>query len=152
MAPLMAQVLADRGDTAVVFRGDDGLDELTTTTTSTAWVVRDGLVERAVVDPVALGLAAVPAAALRGGDKTHNAGVVRDVLAGRGGAAADAVMLNAAAGIAAYDAAAGSGGIGSTTLQDTLAAGLQAASVSITSGAAAELLESWIKASQRARQ
>jgi anthranilate phosphoribosyltransferase len=152
MAPLMAQVLADRGDTSLVFRGDDGLDELTTTTTSMAWVVGNGAVQQDVVNPVALGLTAVPPEALRGGDKVHNAGVVRDVLAGRGGAATEAVLLNAAAGIAAYDGVAGSGGIGTQSLQDALAKGLQAAAQSIESGAAAELLESWIKASQRAKQ
>jgi anthranilate phosphoribosyltransferase len=152
MAPLMAQVLADRGDTSLVFRGDDGLDELTTTTTSKAWVVHNGAVHQDVVDPVALGLAAVPPEALRGGDKVRNAAVVRDVLAGRGGAVTEAVLLNAAAGIAAYDGAASAGGLAATSLQDALAVGLQAAAESIDSGAAAELLESWIKASQRAKQ
>jgi anthranilate phosphoribosyltransferase len=151
MAPLMAQVLADRGDTSLVFRGDDGLDELTTTTTSTAWVVRDGRVRQDVVDPSALGLAAVPPEALRGGDKVHNAAVVRDVLAGRGGAVTEAVLLNAAAGIAAHDGAAQEGGLGSSSLHDALSDGLQAATESVESGAAAELLESWIKASQHAK-
>src|SRR3954471_16814901 len=60
MAPVMAEVLAARGDTALVFRGDDGLDELTTTTTSSAWVAADGTVVHATIDPVALGIAAVP--------------------------------------------------------------------------------------------
>src|SRR3954453_17067835 len=52
MAPVMAAVLAARGDSALVFRGDDGLDELTTTTTSSTWVAVDGSVTAATVDPV----------------------------------------------------------------------------------------------------
>src|SRR3954471_3846504 len=68
MAPVLAAVLAARGNRAIVFRGDDGLDELTTATTSSVWVVRDGEVEPDRVDPFALGLAVPPEGALRGGD------------------------------------------------------------------------------------
>lgn len=145
MASVMAQVLAERGDTALVFRGDDGLDELTTTTTSTAWVVRDGSVTQDVVDPSALGIAPVTPEQLRGGDRAVNAAVVREVLAGRGGGARDAVLLNAAAGIAAYD------GFSGASLSEALAEGLQAATAAVDSGAAAELLSRWIKASNEAR-
>ena len=60
MAPVMAQVLAARGDSALVFRGDDGLDELTTTTTSSVWVVGGGAVTVASLDPTAHGIASVP--------------------------------------------------------------------------------------------
>lgn len=145
MASVMAQVLAERGDTALVFRGDDGLDELTTTTTSAAWVVRDGSVTQDVVDPSALGIAPVTPEQLRGGDRAVNAAVVREVLAGRGGGARDAVLLNAAAGIAAYD------GFPGASLSEALAEGLQAATAAVDSGAAAELLSRWIKASNEAR-
>src|SRR5439155_5668493 len=103
MAPIMASVLAARGDTALVFRGDDGLDELTTTTTSTVWVAADGVVTESSVDPVALGIEAALPDALRGADAAHNAAVVREVLAGRGAGARDVVLLNAAAAIAAFD-------------------------------------------------
>ncbi len=151
MAPLMAQVLADRGDTALVFRGDDGLDELTTITTSSVWVVHNGTVSAEVVDPAALGIAIAAPDALRGGDKTYNAAVVHDVLAGGGGAARDAVLLNAAAGIAAFDAAAGTGSLGTGSVQDALADGLRVATESVDSGAAAELLATWINSSQQAR-
>ena len=58
MAPVMAGVLAARGGRALVFRGDDGLDELTTATTSSVWVVRDGEVEPDRLDPAALGIPA----------------------------------------------------------------------------------------------
>ena len=59
MAPVMAEVFAARGADVLVFRGDDGLDELTTTTTSTVWEVRDGTVREVTVDPDDAGVSAV---------------------------------------------------------------------------------------------
>ncbi len=140
MAPVMAAVFAERGDTAVVFRGDDGLDELTTTTTSSAWVAADGEVVPATVDPEALGIEPVRPEALRGGDRAFNAAVVRDVLAGGGAGVRDAVLLNAAAAIAAYDRPAGLAG----RLHEALARGLRIAAEAVDSGAAAALLDRWI--------
>ncbi|MGN6161439.1 MAG: anthranilate phosphoribosyltransferase, partial [Marmoricola sp.] len=107
-APLIAGVFARRGVDAWVFRGDDGLDELTTTTTSRLWVVEgDGVVEH-VLDPASLGIAPATAEDLRGGDVAHNAQVVRDVLAGATGPVRDAVLLNAGAALAVHAAEAGS--------------------------------------------
>jgi anthranilate phosphoribosyltransferase len=145
MAPVMADVLARRGDCALVFRGDDGLDELTTTTTSSVWLAADGAVTETKLDPSAYGIVAVPPAALRGGDRVHNAAVVRDVLAGGGGGVRDAVLLNAAAAIVAYDR------VTPDTLESSITAALQTAARSVDSGAAAELLERWIDAGRRAR-
>lgn len=141
MAPVMAAVLADRGDSALVFRGDDGLDELTTTTTSSVWVAADGAVREGVLDPSRFGIDAVPPEALRGGDRAFNAKVVHEVLAGGGGGVRNAVLLNAAAGIAAFD------GLGGVELDDAIAAALRIAAESIDSGAAADLLARWVAAS-----
>lgn len=143
MAPVMAEVLAGRGDTAVVFRGDDGLDELTTTTTSSVWVAAEGRVVETSLDPKLFGIAPVSPESLRGGDRVQNAAVVRDVLSGGGGEARDVVVLNAAAAIAAYD------GLTPDGLNDAISAGLDAARASIDSGAAADVLDRWIEASQR---
>jgi anthranilate phosphoribosyltransferase len=143
MAPVMAAVLASRGDSALVFRGDDGLDELTTTTTSRVWVAAGGSVRSATLDPRRYGIDAVPPGSLRGGDRAHNAAVVREVLAGGGGAVRDAVLLNAAAGIAAYD------GLADAALDDAIAAGLAVARESVDSGAATDLLARWVAASSR---
>ena len=140
MAPVMAAVLAERGDSALVFRGDDGLDELTTTTTSSVWVAAGGEVRPGSIDPRAFGITPVQPADLRGGDRVRNAAVVREVLAGGGAAVRDAVLLNAAAGIAAHDGLAG------VDLEDGLAAGLRAATESVDSGAALALLDRWIAA------
>ncbi|MGZ5408283.1 MAG: anthranilate phosphoribosyltransferase, partial [Aeromicrobium sp.] len=70
MAPIMAGVFADRGADALVFRGDDGLDEITTTTTSTMWVAegKSGSVTQTSVDPGTFGMTYSSAEALRGGD------------------------------------------------------------------------------------
>jgi anthranilate phosphoribosyltransferase len=140
MAPVMAGVLARRGVDAWVFRGDDGLDELTTTTTSRAWLVHDGIVTPATVDPAALDIAPARPEDLRGGDVVHNADVVRRMLAGETGPVRDAVLLNAAAALAVYDDPSGS-------VEDALPAAFARATESVDSGAASGVLTRWIEAS-----
>ncbi len=88
MAPILAEVFAGRGDSVLVVRGDDGLDELTTTTTTQVWVAGRGAVRPATVDPTRFGIAAARPEDLRGGDATTNAAVVQEVLGGGGGASA----------------------------------------------------------------
>ncbi|MFV2118658.1 anthranilate phosphoribosyltransferase, partial [Streptomyces sp. Act-28] len=90
MAPILAGVLAERGSSALVFRGDDGLDELTTTAGSRVWVVRDGAVREEVFHPRDVGLDLVPVEALRGADASYNADVARRLLAGGTGPVRDA--------------------------------------------------------------
>lgn len=142
MAPVMAEVFARRGDTALVFRGDDGLDELTTTTTSQLWLVRHGEVRHDRIDPASFGLRPAGADALRGGDADFNAAVVNEVLAGATGPVRDAVLLNAAAAIAAYDDAV-------QTADGAIEHGLPIAAASIDSGAAAAKLAAWVESSSR---
>ncbi|MBB3082152.1 anthranilate phosphoribosyltransferase [Geodermatophilus sabuli] len=144
MAPVLAEVLAGRGMRALVFRGDDGLDELTTATTSSVWVVRNGAVEPDRVDPEALGIEAPPAGALRGGDAAFNADVFRRVVAGERGPVRDAVLLNAAGALAAFQER-------DVRLHDALAAGLQRAAAAIDDGRAQALLERWVEVSRSLR-
>ena len=139
VAPVMAGVLAARGVDAWVFRGDDGLDELTTTTTSAVWVAHDGAVTSTSVDPGALGLPRADRDALRGGDAEHNAAVVRRLLAGETGPVRDAVLLNAGAGLAVYDAPG-------ADVHESLAAGIARAAEAIDSGAAQTTLDRWVAA------
>lgn len=140
MAPLMAAVCADRGVDAVVFRGDDGLDELTTSTTSQVWsTTPDGSVRDERLDPRVLGLAPVPVTALRGGDAAHNARVCHEVLAGVRGPVRDVVVLNAAAGLAAWEPSEAS-------INERVGAGLERAAHSVDSGAARAVLDRWIAA------
>jgi anthranilate phosphoribosyltransferase len=141
MAPVLAEVVAARGDRALVFRGDDGLDELTTATTSRVWVAREGAVTAAVVDPGELGIAPSGPDALRGGDPAHNAGVFRRLLGGERGPVRDAVLLNAAAAVAAFDG--GNGDLG-----ERLGAGLERASAALADGRAAALLDRWVTVSR----
>lgn len=143
MAPLMAGVFAKRGVAAWVFRGDDGLDELTTTTTSQLWAVADGGVRHLEVDPRRFGLATATAADLRGGDVRTNAQVVRDVVDGAHGPVRDAVVLNAGAALAVY-----AGGEGDPL--DALAAGIAQAAESLDSGAPRAALDRWVDASRAA--
>ena len=140
MAPVMAGVFARRGVDAWVFRGDDGLDELTTTTTSSVWAVAGGEVSEHSLDPAALGVPVGTAEGLRGRDASYNAEVVRRVLAGEAGQVRDAVLLNAGAALAVHAAEQG-------TLEERLVAGIARATEAVDSGAAAATLDRWIAAS-----
>ncbi|MGH3332986.1 MAG: anthranilate phosphoribosyltransferase, partial [Nocardioidaceae bacterium] len=100
MAPVMAGVFARRGVDAWVFRGNDGLDELTTTTTSRIWTVTGGEVEEHMIDPADLGIPRGTVEGLRGRDAAYNADVVRRLVAGEPGQVRDAVLLNAGAALA----------------------------------------------------
>ncbi|MDV5145046.1 anthranilate phosphoribosyltransferase [Streptomyces sp. SBC-4] len=140
MAPIVAGVFAERGNSALVFRGDDGLDELTTTSTSRVWVVRGGKVTEERFDPRDVGIDLVPLEALRGADASFNADVARRLLAGETGPVRDAVLLNTAAALTAL--APGEG-----TLAEQLRAGIAKAAEAIDSGAARQALERWIAAS-----
>jgi anthranilate phosphoribosyltransferase len=141
MAPIMAGVFAKRGVDAWVFRGDDGLDELTTTTTSSVWRVHGGAIERTTVDPTKLDIATGTAESLRGGDITFNANVVRRLVEGEPGAIRDAVVLNAAAALAVYDTSTHADDV-----HDQLAEGLKRANASLDSGAARDSLDRWVAA------
>ncbi|SEP16961.1 anthranilate phosphoribosyltransferase [Trujillonella endophytica] len=144
MAPVLADVLAERGTRALVFRGDDGLDELTTATTSAVWVVADGAVRPGRVDPAELGIASSSVDALRGGDPAFNADVFRRVIGGEQGPVRDAVLLNAAAALAAFDGVHGD-------LGAALAKGLERAAAAVDDGRAAALLDRWVTVSRAAR-
>ena len=141
MAPVMAQVLADRGGSALVVRGDDGLDELTLSTSSRVWLVADGSVTATTVDAVELGLGRAPQSALRGGDAAFNAEVARELLAGKPGPVRDAVLLNAAAALAAFDGLTGNI---ADDLPGALRRGIDTAADAIDSGAAARILQEWV--------
>ena len=139
MAPVMADVLARRGTTALVFRGDDGLDELTTTTTSTVWRVSGGAVTRETLDPSRLGLPVADPEALRGGDAAANAAVARDFLAGATGPVRDTVLLNAAAALVALRDESG-------PLEDQLAEAVAVVGAAVDDGRAAAALQRWVAA------
>lgn len=139
MAKLVANVLGDRGNRGLVFHGGDGLDELTTTTTSDVWVIRDGRVVTTTLDPLDLGIERTTKESLVGGDPAHNAQVVRDTFAGKLGPVRDIVLLNAAAAILAFD-----GPDPDADLAEQLREPLRRAAEAVDSGAARDLLERWV--------
>jgi anthranilate phosphoribosyltransferase len=144
MGSVLAGVLAGRGSSALVFHGDDGLDELTTTGPSTVWIARAGTVAQTRFDPAEIGIARCEPADLRGGDPSQNAAVARSVLAGESGPVRETVLLNAAAALVAE---AGSTDPGQ--LNTALGDGYARAAAAVDSGAAASLLDTWIQASRR---
>ncbi|MBD8869139.1 anthranilate phosphoribosyltransferase [Nocardioides donggukensis] len=138
-AEVLAGVFARRGVDALVFRGDDGLDELTTTTTSSVWTVHDGGVEPVTVDPRDYDLPLATADDLRGGDTAHNADVVRRLLFGETGPVRDAVLLNAGAALAVY-----AGDV--ADVRSAIGDGIARATEAIDSGAAKDSLVTWVAA------
>ncbi|MCG7523822.1 anthranilate phosphoribosyltransferase [Streptomyces sp. OfavH-34-F] len=137
LAPHLATVLASRGTRALVVRGQDGLDEITTAACTDVWHADDSGVHRTTFDTARFGLARPGADALRGGDAVYNADAVHTVLSGAPGAARDAVLANTAGALAAHNTTA--------DLEDAFADGLDRARVAIDSGAAADLLARWTK-------
>ncbi len=144
LAPVIAEVFAGRGASVLVVRGDDGLDELTTTTTTTVWVVGDGEVRVEVLDPVLLGMTPAIREDLRGGDPAANAAAFRAVVAGERGPVRDAVLLNAAGALVAFDGAP-------AHLASAFPAALERAAAAVDSGAAQALLARWVELSTSLR-
>ncbi|NLT30315.1 MAG: anthranilate phosphoribosyltransferase [Propionibacterium sp.] len=139
MAELMAGVLADRGNQGLVFHGEDGLDELTTTTTSDVWVIADGTVRHETLDPLDLGIERARVEDLVGGPPPVNAEIARSVLGGTTGRVHDIVALNAAATMLADQ------GPTDAPVGDQLAAQLTRARELLAAGAALEVLDRWIR-------
>jgi len=146
VSPVLAGVLAQQGREGLIFHGDDGLDEIAPTGAATLWEVRGGEVVELRLNPIVdLGLTPIEIEDIRGGDAAANAEVVREVLAGRGGAARETVLLNAAAGIVADGTLEGTA---SGTIVERFAAGLQHAERSVDSGGAASVLDRWVAATR----
>jgi anthranilate phosphoribosyltransferase len=143
MHPVTAEVLATRGVDGFVFRGDDGLDEITLTTSTTLITIGSGKMEKSTIDPKDFGIAYSPLSAIRGGDPRENARITRAVFAGERGAYRDAVVLNAAAAIAAFRGEQEKNPI------ERIADGVKAAIQAIDSGAATHLLARWLELTQK---
>ncbi len=146
--PLITGVFRTRGATALVFRGDDGLDELTTTGHSRLWEITRGDVHEHDLDPRDIGIPLADIDDLLGGDAAHNAEVVRRVFSGDTGPVRDIVLLNAAAGIVAYELYQDAGQV-QTPIVERLAAAKERAAEAIDSGAASAKLDAWVEATSR---
>ena len=151
IAPLMASELAARGRNALVFRGLDGLDELTTTANSDIWLVQGGVVRNFELNPAKFGLKKVELADLLGGQAQQNAEVAlrlfHEPKASASQAIREVVALNAAGGLVAYELSKQT--IDSQQdLDRQFGLQLERAFEALDSGAAAQKLSAWMSASQ----
>lgn len=140
MAARMAGALAELGsERSLVFCGDDGLDELTTTTVSTVHELANGAVRTYSLDPGDYGFARAQRDDLVGGDPARNAEIAKRILGGESGPPRDVVVLNAAAALVVADGA------------PDLEAGIAAAESSIDDGRASSTLDTFVRASVAAK-
>jgi len=149
VVPLISGVFRTRGATALVFRGEDGLDEMTTTGYSRIWEISNGDEHAFDVHPRDVGLATATLDDIRGGDAAHNAGVLRRTLAGEKGAVRDIVLLNAAAGIVAYRLSQDPAQV-QRNMIERLNEALAEATAAIDDGRAEARLAAWVDASTAA--
>ena len=140
---VMAQVLAERGVEGFVFRGDDGLDEITLATTTSVLTIGNGEISSDRIDAKDFSLANAPISALVGGDAQENARITKAIFTGERGAPRDAVLLNAAAAIAAFD------GEFELSIHERLSKSLKKATESVDSGKANSLLGEWVLLSNK---
>ncbi|HEY4269131.1 MAG TPA: anthranilate phosphoribosyltransferase [Galbitalea sp.] len=143
--PLVVGVFQTRGATALVYRGDDGIDKLTTTGHSHIWEVSRGFVTEHDLNPLDLGIPTARIQSLLGAEPAHNAQVARSVLAGDKGPVRDIVLLNAAAGLTSFELAKNPELI-RVPILERLRTGIAVAGEAIDSGAAAAKLDEWVAA------
>jgi anthranilate phosphoribosyltransferase len=136
---LIGVLQAQEGERALVVYGHDGLDELSTITTSTVLELRDGEVRTYDVDPATLGLKPATLKDIQGGDPATNADLARRILDGEPGPKREFVLLNAAAGLMVAGVA------------ENLVDGLAAATASVDEGGAAAVLDRLVAVSSEAR-
>jgi anthranilate phosphoribosyltransferase len=152
-APLMAQELSSRGRTGLVFRADDGMDELATTAENTIWEVSQGEIREHRISASNLGLKDSQISQLIGGDARHNAQVATDLFSGvkfeNSETIGEMVALNAAAGLVSYELAQNPDSI-SKNLSSRLQQALEITTDALSSGKALKKLEEWTKASHAA--
>jgi anthranilate phosphoribosyltransferase len=139
---VMAQVLATRGVDGFVFRGDDGLDEITLSSTTSVLSIGHGEIRSDLIEPSDFGISRAPISDLVGGDAAENARITMAIFAGEKGSPRDAVMLNAAAAIAAFE------GEMNLSVQERVSRGLKRAEEAVDSGATTALLQRWISLTQ----
>ena len=141
LLPLMAQVLLEQGKEGFVFRGDDGLDEVSLSSTTTVIQISNGQLSQEIFDPTELGIAGAAISDLAGGDAKYNAKITNQIFAGESGPMRDAVTLNAAFAIAAFK------GDFNLPLSTQIANGFVLANKAIDSGAAQSVLKRWVQLS-----
>ncbi|MDQ6719778.1 MAG: anthranilate phosphoribosyltransferase [Candidatus Dormibacteraeota bacterium] len=136
LAGKMADVLVRLGvESAIVFHGGDGMDELSVSGPSHVIEI-DGGRKEYELHPSDLGLAPASVDAMRGGGPEENARIAREILDGAPGPRRDVVLLNTAAALRAAG------------LAKDWKEGLKAGAEAIDSGRAGDVLQRWAKISQ----
>jgi anthranilate phosphoribosyltransferase len=143
LLPLISQVVAKQGKEGFIFRGDDGLDEISLSGASTVYQVSSDGVKIERFDPADIGISRASLSELSGGDAQFNAAVTNEIFAGKAGAPRDAVALNAAFAIAAFK------GDFHLSLQTQIANAYVMANQAIDSGAATSVLKNWVELSNQ---
>lgn len=137
LLPLISQVLLEQGKEGFVFRGDDGLDEVSISTTTQVIQIHDGKLTPSEFNPSDLGITSSSISDLAGGDAKYNAQMTMKIFAGHKGPMRDAVALNAAFAIAAFKADF------DLPLQTQIANAYVLANKAIDSGAALSVVKKW---------
>ena len=137
MMPIMAKVLVEKDVDGFVFRGDDGIDEITLASTTTISTLSNQNISTETIDPTDFHISRSPISDLEGGDSSHNAKITMAIFEGTTGAHRDAVLLNAAAAIAAYE------GRSDLRVNERIETGLLRAAEAVDSGAAKKLVKQW---------
>lgn len=145
--PLITGVFHSRLATALVFRGEDGLDELTTTGRSRVWEISQGQIVEHDFDPFELNIARANIEDFRGGEPHYNAQVLKETLAGKIGPIRDIVLLNAAAGLVAFNLSEDPQQI-HRSLTERFAEQLDRVAAVVDSGAALQKLDEWVSISR----
>lgn len=132
----LAQVMLNLGvKSGMVVCGDDGLDEITMTTTTTACEIRNGKLKNRVIDPEDYGFSYCEPLELVGGSPEENKKIALDILSGKErGAKRDVVLLNTA--VCLYIA----------EKCDSIQAGIEVAREMLDSGMAMAKLTAFVKA------
>jgi anthranilate phosphoribosyltransferase len=134
---VMAQVMASKGCDGFVFRGDDGLDEITLDGTTSVLSIGRDEISSDRIDAKDFGLDNAPISAVVGGDGAENAAIALRILEGERGAPRDIVLLNTAVTIAAFE------GELELPLHERISLAMPRAIDAIDSGKALTLLQRW---------
>ena len=143
--PLAVGLFQQRGATALVYRGEDGIDKITTTGHSKVFEVSRGSVTEHDFDPREVGFTYSSIDDIRGGTPDDNAALARRVLAGEKNAARDIILLNSAAGIVAHRLSKNPAER-DRSFVERMTEAVEASAQSIDSGAASAKLDAWVAA------
>ena len=143
--PLAVGLFQQRGATALVYRGEDGIDKITTTGHSKVFEVSRGSVTEHDFDPREVGFTYSSIDDIRGGSPDDNAALARTVLAGEKNAARDIIVLNSAAGIVAHRLS-NNPAERDRSFVERMTEAVEASAQSIDSGAASAKLDAWVAA------